>query len=133
MEILSLKRNKPTKRQKARKRRIRQKQLFAKYYNKTKKYEFPAKDKISMDKHIYLPKLGGTWGFGRDKQFAALAVYPVLCSRADFKKDKWFQLPLEAIAKMAGISEPTASKGTKQLRKYSLSNNKQLLKRKKSC
>ena len=51
---------------------------------------------------------------------SALQVYPVLCSRANFEENKWFQLSRENIAKMAGISHPTVSKGIEDLLEYTI-------------
>lgn len=46
---------------------------------------------------------------------AALAVYPVSCSLADFETDNTFQVSQENIATWAGISEDTARKAIREL------------------
>ncbi len=53
-----------------------------------------------------------------------MSIYPVLCSRANFENNNWFQLPQEHIAKMAGLSVPTVSKGIQELiENYSILDN----------
>ena len=93
------------------KKRIRQKRekhkrFFAQKYDKTKTFKFPPKDKINMEKHFYFPKFIGHF---QTISKAALAVYPVICSRANFDNNTWIQLPQEHIAKMAGVSVNTAA------------------------
>ena len=121
------------------KKQIKQKrkkndQQFAKKYDKTKKFVFPAKDKINMEKHFYFPKFqlnpdaDMTWSFGKNPPQAALAVYPVICSRANFVKDTPFQMPQATIAKLAGLSLPTTKKGIDHLvSKTSLLNTRKVV------
>ena len=45
----------------------------------------------------------------------SIAIYPVLCLQSDFEDNKWFQISQKNIAKMAGISVDTVSKGIKGL------------------
>lgn len=46
---------------------------------------------------------------------SALAVYPVLCANADFKRESMKHLSLKNIAKKAGLSVPTVIKAIKEL------------------
>lgn len=89
-----------------------QKLDFKKIYDKTKKYEFPSKENINMEKHFYFPKFVEHFP---NISKAALAIYPVICSRANFASNTWIQLPQEHIAKMAGVSVNTVIKGIKDL------------------
>lgn len=91
------------------------KQYYRAIYNKIQKFSFPPIEQINMEKHFYFPKMRITWKFGPDTILSAFAVYPVICSRADFKEDKWFHLPLESIAALAGISVNTATAGINHL------------------
>jgi len=121
------------------------KKEFKRLYGRSKTYTFPPVDKISMEKHFYFPKLINE---GRDPDVrvqnwpirlskAALAVYPVLCARANFEENEWFQIPQEEIAKKTGAAINTVTKGIQDLLKsdYSLYDEKRkvypLLKRKK--
>lgn len=93
-------------------------QYFRERYNKTKgHYKFP--NEINMEKHFYFPKLN-VFNEGCFMSLAAMQVYPVLCSRADFQADLWFQLPQNHIADMAGVSINTARKGLEDLMTGSL-------------
>ena len=40
-----------------------------------------------------------------------LAVYPVLCTEANFRENNWFQISQENIGEKANVSHPTAAKG----------------------
>ena len=95
-------------------RKAGQKKTFAKY-DAIKIFEFPERDAIHMERHFYFPKILGPGPCGSTLSKAALAVYPVMCSRANFENNDWFQLPQEAIAKMAGVSIPTVGRGIKHL------------------
>jgi hypothetical protein len=97
--------------------RRRQRELFSKLYNKTKKFQFPKPEEVNMVKHFFCPKIFGPEGLGQTMSKAEMAVYPVLCSRADFKHDSEFQLPEEHIADMAGISIPTVAGAMRGLEK----------------
>lgn len=107
------------KKQKQRKRK-RDKQKFSKAYNQLKEFHFPNKDGINMEKHFNFPKIFNANGFGTSMTKAAIAVYPVMCARANFEHNDWFQLPQEHIAKMAGISVPTVQKGVADLLEYTI-------------
>jgi hypothetical protein len=101
---------------------------YLKRYDKVKIFKFPKRRDINMEQHFYFPR--EFIMYGRASK-AALAVYPVLCSMADFNKNKWFQLSRENIAKMAGISSITVDKGIDDLVDQYFSSDKKLLKRKK--
>lgn len=81
-------------------------------YNKTKVVEFKSKDEVNMLKHFSIDKVvvNGDW-----QSNMAMIIYPVLCSRADFRKNEWMQLSLVNIGKLAGISEPSVRKGINDL------------------
>jgi len=107
------------------KRQIRErnenKKIFYKeLYGSIKKYNFPPKHKINLEKHFYFPKSIVT-EFQLSK--IALAVYPVMCLKADFEDDNWFQIPQEEISVKAGLSINTVHKALLELE------NKDLLKK----
>ena len=91
-----------------------QKQEFTRIYNKLKIYKFPPTKKINMEKHFYFPKIVG---YFQNMSKAAMAVYPVICARANFDKNTWIQLSQKHIAQMAGVSINTATKGILDLMK----------------
>jgi hypothetical protein len=105
--------------EKQRKQRKRKKQRqdvrFKKKYDKPNVFNFPSIDEVNMDRHFYFPKIFNPGAFGSNMSKAAIAVYPVMCSRANFEHNDWFQISQENIAKMAGVSEPTVSEGVKHL------------------
>ncbi len=83
---------------------------FKELYNKTRTFTFPKE--INKEKYFYFPSVI----FGEmELSKAAISIYPVICSQANFENNNWFQLPLEHIAKMAGLSVPTVSKGIQNL------------------
>jgi hypothetical protein len=95
-----------------REKRQRQREIFARRkYNKTNEFHFPDTDKIKMNTYFNFPKFIGHFVIPK----AALAVYPVICSRANFDENTWIQLPQEHIAAMAGVSVATAAKGIEEL------------------
>ena len=99
------------------KRQIRErnenKKIFYKeLYGSIKKYNFPPKHKINLEKHFYFPKSIVT-EFQLSKR--ALAVYPVMCLKADFEDDNWFQIPQEEISVKAGLSINTVHKALLEL------------------
>ena len=98
--------------------RRQQKGVFTEKYDKTIIFEF-SKDKMNMDRHFFFPKI---FGPGHRWSKAALAVYPVMCSRANFEHNDWFQISQENIATMAGIGSSTVQKGIRELvdEKYGL-------------
>lgn len=90
-------------------------ELFQARYNKKKTIEF--KPDANMERHVYLPKAFiGLSGMTP----AAMAVYPVLCSLADFETDRWFQVSRENIAKLAGLNPLTVDKALETLCKFKL-------------
>jgi len=88
------------------------KNFYKKLYNKTKKYAFPPKDKINLEKHFYFPKSVVT-DLNLSKR--ALAVYPIMCLKADFENDEWFQITQEEIATKSGMSINTVHKALLEL------------------
>jgi predicted transcriptional regulator len=94
-----------------RERKKEQAEEFARLYDKTKKNPFPPKDKINMDKFVGLPKSLVKLGLSK----AALAVYPVLCSQADFETDDWFQISQDNIKTLSGYSIPSVKKALDEL------------------
>jgi len=98
------------------------KNFYKNLYNKTKKYAFPSKDKINFEKHFYFLKSVVT---DLNLSKIALAVYPIMCLKADFEDDEWFQIPQDEIAVKSGLSVNTVHKALLELK------NKNLLIRKK--
>lgn len=94
-----------------RERKKQQAEEFAQLYDKTKKNPFPPKDKINMDKFVVLPKSLVDYRLSR----AALAVYPVLCSKANFETDDWFQISQDNIAALSGYSTPIVREALDEL------------------
>ena len=78
-----------------------QRQAFEKRYDKLRIYK--RSSKVNMEQFIYLPKFIGN-SFYETLTKAALSVYPVLCSQADFEKNNWFQLSQEHISRMTGVN-----------------------------
>jgi len=72
-------------------------------------------ERVNTDRRVFLPKLFGTSG-GVKLSKAAVAVYPIVCSLADFEKDVWVQVSQGNISRMAGISVPTVRKAMRELR-----------------
>lgn len=87
------------------------KKKFAELYQAKKEYIFPQPEEIKLTKHFYFPKI---ISLGR-LSLKALSIYPVLCLQADFKKDEWFQISQENIAKRAGLSVSTVTKAIDEL------------------
>lgn len=77
-----------------------------------KKYAFPPKDKTNLEKHFCFPK---ELIFEYSLSMRALAVYPIMCLKADFEDDTWFQIPLEEIAAKSGLSINTVRKALQEL------------------
>ena len=88
----------------------RVKQYFDKKYDKLKNIKFKNRRTVNMTKHFYLPKEfanateylpRGQRGIVMNRRLSksALALYPVLCSFADFTESNWFQV---SIQKMCG-------------------------------
>ncbi|MFY0684038.1 MAG: hypothetical protein JXR20_05755 [Balneola sp.] len=90
------------------------KRYFDKNYDKVKNIEFKHTNDLNMEKYFNMPSLTTDWCFGECKN--ALALYPVLCSRADFYDDsKYVRISRENIGKLAGISTESVDKGTQNL------------------
>lgn len=115
------------KKQKKEKRQ-QQKALFKQKYSKSKNYEFPPIDQVDLNRHFYFPKFNA----GLFITQPAIAIYPVLCLQADFEYINWFQISQNNIAKMAGVSINTVSKGIKDLECYTLDGEPFLEKQKKT-
>jgi hypothetical protein len=99
-----------------REKKKEQAEKFSQIYNRVRTHEFKDRDEINMDKFFILPK--GLLEIGLSKP--ALAVYPVLCSLADFENDDWFPASLAKIAFFSGISGPTVSKALDELERHKL-------------
>lgn len=104
-----------------REKKKQQAEEFNQIYNKSKEYQFKEWDNINMDKFVILPKRILNIGLNK----ASLAVYPVLCSNANFEHDIWFKVSLKTIGKQAGISIPTVQKGLEELCRRKIVNMKQ--------
>jgi hypothetical protein len=87
-------------------------QKFKQLYNEIKTVKFS--NDVNMVKYFNFPKfIGKTGSVKIDK--IVLAVYPALCSTADFKDNKWFQISRDNIAKLAGLTPPTVDKAINHL------------------
>jgi DNA-binding MarR family transcriptional regulator len=95
----------------------RKRDFYKKLYGKSKKYAFPPKDKINLEKHFYFPKSVVT---EYNLSMRALAVYPVMCLKADFEDDKWFKIPQDEIAVKSGLSRNTVQKAILELEENDL-------------
>lgn len=103
-----------------------QKAYFKRLYDKPREINFKSWGEVNMDKHFFFPKFKEDWAFGKITPLSALAVYPVICSRVDFRDyNKWFQISLENIAKLTGASVNTVSDGIEHFMNisYALSQN----------
>lgn len=94
-------------------RKQNNKENYDKIYEKKIEYKFPDvnSSKYNPDKYFYIPKKL----FKLNLSKSALSIYPVLCSRADFKVDEPFQISLNNLSKISGLSIPTISKAIKEL------------------
>jgi len=90
----------------------RKQNYYKNRYGRTKTYEFPPKDKINFGKYFYFHK-PVVEIFDLSK--IALAVYPVMCLKADFIYNTWFQIPQEEIAVKSGLSINTVNKALQEL------------------
>ncbi len=92
-----------------------QKQYFDAIYDPGtfKEIKFKPMEHCNTNRHFYLPTFFKAKNFKISK--AEMAVYPVLCSRADFVKNEWFQISIENIAKLSGVSQPTVNKALQDL------------------
>lgn len=93
------------------------------YYDKPKKVEFKKIDSADMIKHFRFPILIQRFNV----PLTAKAVYPVLCSRANFTDpDKWTQISQKNIAKLSGLSHKAVVKGINILRKTNMNGSSYL-------
>lgn len=89
-----------------------QKEVFRQVYNRPKEKAFSDIDQLNMDSFRAIPKnIVSSYELSK----AALAVYPVLCSEADFEKDEAFQISQKNIARFAGVSENSVRNALKEL------------------
>jgi hypothetical protein len=93
-------------------KKIDQKAAFKRRYNKLREYKRSID--INMEQFFYFPKFIGLSQYARINK-SALAVYPVLCSKADFEVNKWFQLSQEHISRMTGMNIDMVSRGVNNL------------------
>ena len=94
------------------KRKQLQKEVFRQVYNRPKEKTFSDDiDQLNMDSFRAIPKDIISYELSK----AALAVYPVLCSEADFEKDEAFQISQANIALFAGVSENSVRNALKEL------------------
>ncbi|MGB2693357.1 MAG: hypothetical protein WBB48_01210 [Thermodesulfobacteriota bacterium] len=91
--------------------------VYKRLYGKSKKYAFPPKDKINLEKHFYFPKSVVT---EYNLSMRALAVYPVVCLKADFEDDKWFKISQEEITIKSGMTSNTVNKALLELEESDL-------------
>jgi predicted transcriptional regulator len=92
-------------------RKAEQREVFSILYGKPKEKAFSDIDQLNMDSFRAIPKDIISYGLSK----AALAVYPVLCSEADFEKDESFQISQANIAFLAGVSGNSVRKSLKEL------------------
>jgi DNA-binding MarR family transcriptional regulator len=81
-------------------------------YNRPKEKAFSDIDQLNMDSFRAIPK-SVILGYGLSK--AALAIYPVLCAKADFEKNNSFQISQENIAFYSGVSESKVRRAIAEL------------------
>jgi DNA-binding Lrp family transcriptional regulator len=105
------------------KRKQERKIAILKRFNeiKPKNRVFPSMN-VNMEKFVFLQKIYTI----KNPSKSALAVYPVLCSLADFKKRNWFYASQEDLSKMAGISETQVRKAISELIGLNLLNRKKI-------
>lgn len=85
-----------------------------KHFTKSKVFQFPPPDKVNMTKFFYFPKFIGFGGFKKLSK-SALAIYPVICSKADFAVYSWFHLSQEDISIMSGVNRRMVGKAIHEL------------------
>lgn len=81
-----------------------QNEIFNQRYNATKEAKFIDKEDINMNSFRAIPK-SVIQELGLSKE--ALAIYPVLCAKADFKEDTFVQISQKNISFYSGVSETT--------------------------
>jgi predicted transcriptional regulator len=89
-----------------------QKEVFEQVYNRPKEKAFSDIDQLNMDSFRAIPK-SVILGYGLSK--AALAIYPVLCAKADFEKNNSFQISQENIAFYSGVSKSKVRRAIAEL------------------
>jgi len=89
-----------------------QKEVFRQVYNRPKEKAFSDIDQLNMDSFRAIPK-SVILDYGLSK--AALAIYPVLCAKADFEKNNSFQISQENIAFYSGVSESKVRRAIAEL------------------
>jgi predicted transcriptional regulator len=98
-------------RQKEEKKQL-QKEMFRQVYNRPKEKAFSDIDQLNMDSFRAIRK-SVILDYGLSK--AALAIYPVLCAKADFEKNNSFQISQENIAFYSGVSESKVRRAIAEL------------------
>ena len=91
--------------------------LFKQFYKQHKCYHLPDRKNIDMCERVYLPKRYGVIDNAKPLR-AAIAVYPALCMQAAREGGDWVHLSLENLARMTGVSVPTARKGVVNLTQW---------------
>jgi hypothetical protein len=104
--------------------RKHQQEELAMLYNKPETIDFLDGDKLNMYSFRAIPKSLMSYGLS----MAALAVYPVFCSKADFEEDKTFQISQKNIALLAGVSENAVREATKELEEARLLSREKITK-----
>ena len=89
-----------------------QKEMFRQVYDRPKEKAFSDIDQLNMDSFRAIPK-SVILNYGLSK--AALAIYPVLCAKADFEKNNSFQISQENIAFYSGVSESKVRRAIAEL------------------
>ena len=76
--------------------------------------------RVNPDNHRYLPSylFDGSENYHLSKE--AASIYPVLCSKADFKKNSWFHISQKRGAELSGINEETFIKGIDDLKSHGI-------------
>lgn len=89
-----------------------QKEMFRQVYNRPKEKAFSDIDQLNMDSFRAIRK-SVILDYGLSK--AALAIYPVLCAKADFEKNNSFQISQENIAFYSGVSKSKVRRAIAEL------------------
>jgi len=98
----------------ANRKRQRTLALFKQFYKQHKCYHLPDRKKCER---LFLPKRYGVIDNAKPLR-VAIAVYPALCMQAARERGNWVHLSLENLAKMTGVSVPTAKKGVDNLTQW---------------
>lgn len=101
------------------KKKQRLKKYFEDLYDKRNTVEFQPINELNMEKYFYMPKVNESFFYATNN---ALAIYPVLCGRADFWDNKnWVRISRENIGKLAGISTKSVDEGIRDLMRLNFS------------